>query len=63
MVLPPMFTFPSCSFRAPEIILSRKLLKRVGEKKNFTELQLLFCTAIHLNRTYNHVLQVLNGAN
>ena len=45
MVLPPMLTFPSCSFRAPEIILSRKLLKRVGEKKKLyrTPTIVLYC--------------------
>ena len=34
MVLPPMLTFPSCSSRASDIILFRKNLKRVGEKKH-----------------------------
>ena len=34
MVLPPMLTFPSCSSRAADIILSRKMLKRVGERRH-----------------------------
>ena len=38
MVLLPMLTFPSCSSRASDIILARKIFKRVVERS----LQLLF---------------------
>ena len=34
MVLPPMLTFPSCYSRALDIILSRKMLRRVGERRH-----------------------------
>ena len=34
MALPPMLTFPSCSSRASDIILSKKMLKRVGEREH-----------------------------
>ena len=33
LVLPPMLTFPSCSSRASDIIISRKMLMRVGERR------------------------------
>ena len=32
--LPPMLTFPSCSSRASDMIRSRKLLKRVGDRRH-----------------------------
>ena len=32
--LPPMLTFPSCSSRASDIIRSRKMLKRVGDRRH-----------------------------
>ena len=32
--LPPMLTFPSCSFRASDRIRSRKMLKRVGDRRH-----------------------------
>ena len=32
--LPPMLTFPSCSFRASAMIRSRKMLKRVGDRRH-----------------------------
>ena len=32
--LPPMLTFPSCSSRAPDMIRSRKMLKRVGDRRH-----------------------------
>ena len=31
--LPPMLTFPSCSSRASDMIRSRKMLKRVGDRR------------------------------
>ena len=34
MVLPPMLTFPSRSYRASDIILSRKMLKSVRERRH-----------------------------
>ena len=34
MALPPMLTFPSCSSRASGIFLSRKMLKRMGERRH-----------------------------
>ena len=32
--LPPMLTFPSCSSRASDMIRSRKMLKRVGDRRH-----------------------------
>ena len=32
--LPPMLTFPSCSSRASDMICSRKMLKRVGDRRH-----------------------------
>ena len=32
--LPPMLTFPSCSFRASDMMRSRKMLKRVGDRRH-----------------------------
>ena len=32
--LPPMLTFPSCSSRASDMIHSRKMLKRVGDRRH-----------------------------
>ena len=32
--LPPMLTFPSCSSRASDMIRSRKMLKRVGDRSH-----------------------------
>ena len=34
MFLPPMLTFPSCSSRASDMIHSRKMLKRVGDRRH-----------------------------
>ena len=34
MVLLPMHTFPTCTSRASDMILSRKILKRVGERRH-----------------------------
>ena len=34
MLLPPMLTFPSCSSRASDMIRSRKMLKRVGDRRH-----------------------------
>ena len=32
--LPPKLTFPSCSFRASDMIRSKKMLKRVGDGRH-----------------------------
>ena len=32
--LPPMLTFPSCSSRASDMIRSRKMLMRVGDRRH-----------------------------
>ena len=34
MILPPILTFPSCSYRTSDIILSSKMLKRVVERRH-----------------------------
>ena len=34
ILLPPMLTFPSCSSRASDMIRSRKMLKRVGDRRH-----------------------------
>ena len=64
---PPMLTFPSCSSRASDMICSRKMLKRVGDRRHPcltpTCSEPFSYAAIHLDCTCSLVIELLNGAN
>ena len=59
-----MVTFPSCSSRMSAMVLSRKMLKRVGRKRHFCLISsvVLNHSPIHKNCTYSLVIEVPNGA-
>ena len=67
--LPPMLTFQTCSFRASGMIRSRKISKRVGDRRH-PSLTLTVVTSsepfsnatIHLNCTCS-LVELLSGAN
>ena len=62
---PPMLTLPSWSPNASHMILSRKMLKRVGESRHpcrTSTVVLNHSPVLPLNRTLGLAIQILNGS-
>ena len=63
--LPPVVTFLSCSFRTSVIIVSRKMLKRAGERRHpyLSLTDVLTHSSVLLSCTCSLIVELLSGAN